>query len=109
MLTACNSFRHFYFLRFVLTPLARGQSTPSKRHGIAYGTFSNLRYIQESGDLIGTEVTIIPQGSRHMQLSNVRRVLRGSLPLFPSISKETSFTCTSKTRTVSVKVIIQEL
>jgi hypothetical protein len=40
---------------------ARAQGTPALRHGIAFGTFSNLRYVDESGDVLGTEITIVPQ------------------------------------------------
>ena len=38
-----------------------GQSTPRQRHAITFGTFSNLRYIPESGDVLGIEITIVPQ------------------------------------------------
>jgi hypothetical protein len=39
----------------------QAQSTPAQRHGPAFGTFSNLHYIAQTGDVVGTEITIIPQ------------------------------------------------
>ncbi len=47
----------------VLVPLGRccSQDTPALRHGIVFGTFSDLRYLDEPGDVLGSEITIIPQ------------------------------------------------
>jgi len=46
-------------LTFVMS--AQAQPTPQQRHGINFGTFSNLHYIEEAGDLLGIEITIVPQ------------------------------------------------
>jgi hypothetical protein len=45
----------------VLAGSMQAQSTPAQRHGLAFGTFSNLHYIAQTGDVVGTEITIIPQ------------------------------------------------
>ena len=45
----------------VLLPDSLSQDTPALRHGIGFGTFSDLHCIEESGDVLGTEVTVIPQ------------------------------------------------
>ncbi|MBB5337998.1 hypothetical protein [Tunturiibacter gelidoferens] len=45
----------------VLVGSMQAQSTPALRHGPAFGTFSNLHYIDQTGDVVGTEITIIPQ------------------------------------------------
>ncbi len=45
----------------VLAAATHSQSTPQQRHGINFGTFSNLRYIEEGGDVLGVEITILPQ------------------------------------------------
>jgi hypothetical protein len=39
----------------------QAQSTPAQRHGQAFGTFSNMHYIDQTGDVVGTEITIMPQ------------------------------------------------
>jgi hypothetical protein len=45
----------------VLAVSMQAQSTPALRHGQAFGTFSNMHYIAQTGDVVGTEITIIPQ------------------------------------------------
>ena len=45
----------------ILAVSMQAQSTPAKRHGQVFGTFSNMHYIEETGDVVGTEITIIPQ------------------------------------------------
>ncbi len=47
----------------MLTPLLTcdAQDTRALRQGIVFGTFSDLRYNHQGGDLLGTEITIIPQ------------------------------------------------
>ncbi len=50
------------FALFALLAVSmQAQSTPAQRHGPAFGTFSNLHYIDQTGDVVGTELTIIPQ------------------------------------------------
>jgi hypothetical protein len=47
----------------VLSIAATGQQTPSQRHSPIFGTYSSLAFDDESGsgDLLGTEIQIIPQ------------------------------------------------
>jgi hypothetical protein len=45
----------------VLAVSTQAQLTPALRHGQAFGTFSNMHYIDQTGDVVGTEITIIPQ------------------------------------------------
>ena len=40
---------------------AIAQPTPTERRGFAFGTFSSLHYVEEAGDVLGIEITIIPQ------------------------------------------------
>jgi len=39
----------------------QAQPTPPQRHGLDFGTFSGLHYIEEAGDVTGVEITIVPQ------------------------------------------------
>jgi hypothetical protein len=45
----------------ILAISMQAQSTPAQRHSPAFGTFSNMHYIAQTGDVVGTELTIIPQ------------------------------------------------
>jgi hypothetical protein len=38
-----------------------GQATPALRHGPIFGTFTNLRTHEETGDILGAELTVLPQ------------------------------------------------
>ncbi|WP_433972335.1 hypothetical protein [Tunturiibacter lichenicola] len=53
--------RSSFALFVVLATSAQAQSTPDQRHGPAFGTFSSMHYIAQTGDVVGTEITIIPQ------------------------------------------------
>jgi hypothetical protein len=53
--------RSSFALFAILAISAQAQSTPAQRHGPAFGTFSNMHYIAQTGDVVGTEITIIPQ------------------------------------------------
>jgi hypothetical protein len=48
-------------LALVLGVNPHSQSTPALRRGLVFGTFSDLRYNAEAGDVVGTEITIMPQ------------------------------------------------
>lgn len=50
-----------FALLAILAVSTEAQSTPAQRHGQVFGTFSNMHYIEETGDVVGTEITIIPQ------------------------------------------------
>jgi hypothetical protein len=43
--------------------LAQSSTNSVPRHGPLFGTFSSLHFISESGDLVGNEVTVLPQMS----------------------------------------------
>lgn len=51
----------FQVLLVVLATAVHAQSVPAQRHEPAFGTFSNLHYVEEAGDVLGIEITIIPQ------------------------------------------------
>ena len=53
--------RSLFALFAILAVSTQAQSTPALRHGQAFGTFSNMHYIAQTGDVVGTEITIIPQ------------------------------------------------
>jgi hypothetical protein len=53
--------RSLFALLTLLVASMQAQSTPAQRHGPVFGTFSNLHYIDQTGDVVGTELTIIPQ------------------------------------------------
>jgi hypothetical protein len=47
---------------FALSSTLIAQSTPADRHAPIFGTYSNLIYdANETGDIGGTELTVIPQ------------------------------------------------
>jgi hypothetical protein len=49
------------FLASVLLPRTAVAQTSSVDTSSEYGTFSSLRYIEEAGDVLGAEITIVPQ------------------------------------------------
>ena len=53
-----NSLMKFLILLLLVASSAWAQSTPPLT-----GTFSNLTYLEEEGDVTGMEITIIPSGS----------------------------------------------
>jgi hypothetical protein len=53
--------RSLFALFTIIAVSTQAQSTPAQRHAPAFGTFSNMHYIAQTGDVVGTEITIIPQ------------------------------------------------
>ena len=48
-------------LLIVATTAISPQGTPTLRRGLIFTTWSSMDYVTESGDVIGTEITVVPQ------------------------------------------------
>ena len=44
----------------LLSGSSPAQDSPAQRHGPQFGTFSDLHRVEETGDLLGIEITVLP-------------------------------------------------
>jgi hypothetical protein len=44
----------------LVAPVSPAQDSPAQRRGPEFGTFSNLEFNEDTGDVLGFEITVIP-------------------------------------------------